>query len=261
MPFAPHNDCSIEYTVNGNGKGLVLIHGTGQSAENTWPEVVKHFAPIRRVVCPNYSGSGKTLDSGQKLSVPFLADQILAAADHAGVNNFDVVGHSLGTCVAMHLAAHHPDRVEKVALLAGFISAEDARSQLQFKMWKEMADTNPRLLAEMFLFTAFSPRFVSQMTDCAVTSITEEIYRTTNWAGASRQITLDLTVNVLPEAQKMQQETLIIGCLHDIIVPISHAKNLQNILQNASYHELDAGHGGATENPTQFIHLLDTFLN
>ena len=35
MPFAPYNDCSIEYSATGSGKGLVLIHGTGQSAENT----------------------------------------------------------------------------------------------------------------------------------------------------------------------------------------------------------------------------------
>ena len=35
MPFAPYNDCSIEYFVEGSGNGLVLIHGTGQSAGNT----------------------------------------------------------------------------------------------------------------------------------------------------------------------------------------------------------------------------------
>lgn len=133
-----------------------------------------------------------------------LAEQVLAAADHAGVEHFDVVGHSLGTCVAMYLAAHHPKRVDKVALLAGFIAADDARSQLQFRMWKEMADTNPRLLAEMFLFTAFSPRFVAQMTDCAVKSVVDEIYRSTDWKGASRQISLDLSVNMAQEVRMIQ---------------------------------------------------------
>lgn len=260
MPFAPYKDCSIEYSATGSGKGLVLIHGTGQSAENTWPEVVKHFAPAYRVVCPNYSGSGKTIDSGQELTVALLAEQVLAAADHAGVEFFDVVGHSLGTCVAMHLAAHYPQRVGKMALLAGFVAAEDARSQLQFRMWKEMANTNPRLLAEMFLFTAFSPRFVAQMTDCAVKSVVDEIYRSTDWKGASRQISLDLSVNMAQEVRMIQQKTLIIGCTHDFIVPLAHSEALRGHLPHAEYRELNAGHGGATENPVEFIRLLDEFL-
>ena len=260
MPFAPYNDCSIEYFVVGSGNGLVLIHGTGQSAGNTWPEVVKHFAPTRRTVCPNYSGSGKTTDSGSALTVSLLAEQVLAAADHAGVERFAVAGHSLGTCVAMHLAAHYPDRVEKVALLAGFISAEDARSQLQFRMWKEMADTNPRMLAEMFLFTAFSPRFVEAMTDRAIKAAVDEIYRSTDWKGASRQISLDLTLNMAQEARMIQQPTLIIGCQQDFIIPPSHTKALFGHMPHAEYREMNAGHGGVMEKPVEFINLLDSFL-
>lgn len=260
MPFAPHYGCSVQYFVEGKGKGLVLIHGTGQSAENTWPAVVKHFASRYRVVCPNYSGSGGTTDNGEELSVAFLAEQVMAAVNHAGVKNFDVVGHSLGTCVAMHLAAHHPERVEKVVLLAGFISSEDARSQLQFKMWKELVGVNPRLLAKLFLFTAFSPRFVAQMTDDDVASTVETVYRATDWRGAARQIALDLKVNMGQEVRQMQQKTLVIACLHDAIVPASHAEELLSALHNAEYQELDAGHGGVTENPVQFVQLLNDFL-
>ena len=165
MPFAPYENGRIEYSAVGEGKGLVLVHGTGQSAENTWTEVAEHFAPSRTVVCPNYSGSGRTRDDGGELTVGLLAEQVLAAADHAGLERFAVVGHSLGTCVAMHLAATYPDRVDEVALLAGFASAEDVRLRLMLGMWKEMAGKNPRLLAETFLFTAFSPAFVSGLGD------------------------------------------------------------------------------------------------
>ena len=260
MPFASFQNCEVEYSVAGEGKGLVLIHGTGQSAENTWPEVVKYFSQNRKVVCPNYSGTGKTTDNGEELTVVFLAEQVLAAADHAGLDSFDVVGHSLGTCVAMYLAAHYPARVNKVGLLAGFTSTEDARSQLQFKMWKTMAETNPALLAEMFLFTAFSDSVVTNMPDSAAEFATKKIYKTTNWKGAIRQIELDLRVNVAKEAQEMQQKTLIIGCKHDFIVPISHSHKLREIIKNNQYVELDTGHAGVVENPEQFIGYLGEFL-
>lgn len=260
MPFAAYKNSRIEYSVTGEGKGLVLVHGTGQSAENTWTGVVDHFAPTRRVVCPNYSGSGKTSDSGEELTVGLLADQVLAAADHAELEKFDIVGHSLGTCIAMHIAANQPGRVDKVALLAGFASTEDARSQLQFRMWQEMAEKNPQLLAQTFLFTAFSPAFVTGMDNGAAKNTVNTIFSTTDWRGAARQIDLDLRVNVTGEAMRVKQETLIIGCLFDYIVPIAHSKKLMEIIPNARYAEMTTGHGGCVEDCSQFIKILDGFL-
>lgn len=260
MLFAPLETCKVEYSVAGKGEGLVLIHGTGQSAENTWPDVIKHFSSTRKVVCPNYSGSGKTTDNGEELTIPFLAKQVLATADHAGLDTFSVVGHSLGTCVAMYLAAHYPNRVNKLGLLAGFVSSKDTRSQLQFKMWKAAVETNPRLLAKLFLFTAFSENFLSQLPENAAQGIVEEIYKTTNWKGTLRQIELDLKVNVENEAKSIQQKTLIVGCMHDFIVPISYSQKLRAVIKNNEYVELNTGHAGVVENPVKFIQLLDDFL-
>ncbi|SHN72655.1 alpha/beta fold hydrolase [Desulfovibrio litoralis] len=260
MSFAPYKNCQIEYSVTGKGKGLVLVHGTGQSAENTWTEVAKHFSSKRTVVCPNYSGSGRTQDSNEPLTIELLAEQVLATAEHAGLQQFDIAGHSLGTCVAMYLAANYPDRVGKVILLAGFTSTEDARSQLQFRMWKEMAETNPKLLAETFLFTAFSPAFVAGMPDCAVKDTVEAIFTTTDWKGTARQIDLDLRINVMKEARAMQQETLVVGCVHDYIIPIAHSKELMKVISNAQYAEMETGHGGCVENLEQFISIVDGFL-
>lgn len=261
MPFASFKNFQIEYSVQGEGKGLVLVHGTGQSAENTWTEVAKHFSSSRKVVCPNYSGSGNTQDNNEELTVALLAEQVLAAAEHAGLQQFDIAGHSLGTCVAMYLAANNPERIGKVILLAGFTSTEDARSQLQFRMWKKMAETDPKLLAEIFLFTAFSPAFVDGMTDCAVRKSVEAIFTTTDWQGAARQIELDLHINVTKEARSMKQKTLVLGCTHDYIVPISHSKELMKVIPNPQYAEMDTGHGGCVENLGQFITIVEEFLS
>jgi pimeloyl-ACP methyl ester carboxylesterase len=260
MPFAPYKNYQVEYSVFGQGKGLVLVHGTGQSAENTWFEAAKHFVSDRKVVCPNYAGSGKTKLREEDLTVALLAEQVLAAADHAGLESFDIAGHSLGTCIAIYLAANYPGRIDKVVLLAGFLSTEDARSQLQFRMWKELAEINPKLLAKLWLFTAFSPTFVAGMTDDLVRQTVDAIFTTTNWEGAIRQTDLDLRVNVAKEANAMKQTALVIGCAHDYIVPISHSRALMKVLSNAQYAELAAGHGGCVENLDQFVKIVKQFL-
>ena len=261
MPFAPYKHCQIEYSAAGEGRGLALVHGTGQTAENTWTEVARHFAVKRRVICPNYSGSGQTRDNNEPLTVEFLAEQVLAAAEHAGLSRFDIAGHSLGTSVAIHLAAHYPERVGKVALLAGFASLEDARSQLQLRMWKEMAVKAPKLLAQTFLFTAFSPAFVAAMGDRAVRESVETIFTSTNWSGAARQIDLDLVANMTKEARSIQQETLVLGCTHDYIVPLPHSRQLMELIPKAQYAEMDTGHAGCVENCGQFIEIVEEFFN
>jgi pimeloyl-ACP methyl ester carboxylesterase len=51
-------------------------------------------------------------------SVGELADWIAAVEDAAGVKQAMIVGHSMGSLIALDCAARHPDRVAKIALLA-----------------------------------------------------------------------------------------------------------------------------------------------
>jgi len=51
-------------------------------------------------------------------SVGELADWVTAVQDAAGVKQAAIVGHSMGSLIALECAARHPDRVAKIALLA-----------------------------------------------------------------------------------------------------------------------------------------------
>jgi pimeloyl-ACP methyl ester carboxylesterase len=51
-------------------------------------------------------------------SVEALAEWVIAVQDAAGVNQAAIVGHSMGSLIALECAARHPDRVPKIALLA-----------------------------------------------------------------------------------------------------------------------------------------------
>ena len=51
-------------------------------------------------------------------SVGALADWIVAVQDAAGVKQAAIVGHSMGSLIAIECAARHPERASKIALLA-----------------------------------------------------------------------------------------------------------------------------------------------
>lgn len=261
MPLFTYKDCEIEYERAGQGQGLLLIHGTAQTLASSWPAVFSYFKSCRTVAAPNLSGSGQTRDKGQKLTIPFLAEQALATADQAGLDSFDVIGHSLGACVALELAASQPERVNKLVLLAGFASAADVRMQLQFNLWRELAQSDPRRLAELFLFTAYSPPFVTRFSPEEIEGIVKDIHETTDWAGALRQIELDLMVNMTGRIPQIKQPALVLGCRHDYIAPPVYAKELVKLLPKAYYQELDCGHAALDELPEYFNPLVDKFLS
>lgn len=82
-------------------------------------------------------GYGRSRERGGAFTVTEAANDVLALADAFGWLRFSIVGHSMSTLVALHLAQHRADRVERAVLLtppppAGFGSPDamidDARA-------------------------------------------------------------------------------------------------------------------------------------
>lgn len=260
MPFAEYENCRVEYEVEGEGRPLVLLHGTGQSARETWLGVLRKLGGKRKAVLVNYSGSGQTSDDGGDLTLPGLARQVIAAADAAGLDKFDLAGHSLGTCVALQTAADYPERVGKVALLAGFVGAADGRAQFQFGWWKRLASESPADLAALFMYSCFSPAFLARLGAEKIAGAVQFMAKNGNWAGAARQIELDMRLDLRETAPLVRQEVLIIDCMQDFILPGRQGRELAALLAHSRYAELDAGHAGAAEQPGRLVELFDEFF-
>ncbi len=250
----------VAYQVDGHGPGLVLVHGTGGDAQTNWGHLVERFAVDRTVVRPDYSGSGETVDRGEALRVENLATQVVAAADAAGVVPFDLVGFSLGAAVAAYIAAEYPDRVRSVVLLAGFASAHDARLKLQFALWRDLIKTDRAALARLILLTGFSPDFLSGLSQQQIDDSVDAIVTGNQWEGMSRQVDLDLTLDVRDQVRRIDKPTLVIGCTHDHMVPAAHARELAAMIAGARYAELSSGHLAPLERPDEFVELVKGFL-
>ena len=148
----------VAYRVEGQGPGLVVVHGTGGDSQSHWGHLVEHFSSQWTVVRPDYSGSGATVDDGQPLSVEILAAQVVGAARAAGAVPFDLVGFSLGASLATYIAAEYPAEVRSVAVLAGFASGRNSRFKLQFGLWRDLIGGDVGALAKLMVLTGMSPR-------------------------------------------------------------------------------------------------------
>lgn len=114
--------------VDGEGDCVVMIHGLGGSA-NTWTPLMPVLSR-HRVVRIELPGSGRSHRAhavdGRPLSIASLVAAVLRVCGALRVEKAWVVGHSLGTIVAMHLAAQEPKLVRGLALFGALLAPPDA---------------------------------------------------------------------------------------------------------------------------------------
>jgi pimeloyl-ACP methyl ester carboxylesterase len=97
-------------------ESVVFVHGAGQN-HTIWVLPTRYF--VRKgfnVLSVDLPGHGRS--AGPCLSsVEQMADWIAQLLDVAGLESAAVVGHSMGSLVALATAARHPERVRSLAMV------------------------------------------------------------------------------------------------------------------------------------------------
>lgn len=95
---------------------VVFVHGAG--LDHSWWGLQSRYFGYHgfNVLACDLPGHGRS--PGPPLSsVPDTADWVVRLLDAARLSKANVVGHSMGSLVALECAARHPARIERIALL------------------------------------------------------------------------------------------------------------------------------------------------
>ena len=95
---------------------LVLLHGALGAASqlDALGDALRRDFRIHRL---DFEGHASAPSRGRPFRVESFAENVVDLLDNAGVRSARFVGFSMGGYVAVHLAAHQPDRVDRVATL------------------------------------------------------------------------------------------------------------------------------------------------
>ncbi len=96
----------------------VFLHGFGGQAEQ-WHYQLQKFALENRVVAPDLRGHGLSEKPAQRYDMPTIQSDLETALEVLKVKGkFVLVGHSFGGAIATEYAVRHPERVERLILIA-----------------------------------------------------------------------------------------------------------------------------------------------
>src|SRR4051794_20343094 len=116
MATAALNGTTIYYETVGDGPPCLVLHG-GLGVDHSLYRDLDALTDRVQLVYFDHRHNGRSgrpaLDT---ITMPQLADDAVALADHLGFDTFIVLGHSYGGFVAQELAIRYPARVDALVL-------------------------------------------------------------------------------------------------------------------------------------------------
>ncbi|TIQ18086.1 MAG: alpha/beta hydrolase, partial [Mesorhizobium sp.] len=124
------DDATLRISDSGDGLAIVFQHGLG-GGEAQVAQAFPSGPGLRRITleCRGHGASG--LGSRRPFSLSMFADDVVAAADQAGLDRFVAGGISMGAAIAMRLACRHPERVAGLLLVRPAWIFDDAPVNLR----------------------------------------------------------------------------------------------------------------------------------
>ena len=242
---------------------VLLLHGFGSSLQ-TWDAWGQGLANEYRMVRLDIAGFGLTgpAEPGD-YSDEADVQRLLAVVDQLGLPRMTVVGHSMGGRLAWHFAAAHPQRVDKLVLIApdGFPDPQ-AKSDRTYDVpaWMGVARyALPRWMIKKGVASAYADP--SRLDDD-----TARRYQDMLLAPGVRQAVLARMAQTrnrdpLPWLQRLTMPTLLLWGAQDGMIPAENSMDYQRAMPHAQRVVMpDVGHLPHEEQPQRSLQAVRDFL-
>jgi pimeloyl-ACP methyl ester carboxylesterase len=240
----------------GEGAGrspVVLVHGTGGSTRQHFSFIFPMLATAQRVVSIDLATpAGDPADGPARMAeqVAAVIEEVLPGRQVA------LTGYSLGAVVAATTAAHRPELVDKLVLLAGWLRT-DAQQRLRNDVWRALRRPEDHdTLRRFSVFCSYSPLFLSL---CGPDDVAGLLAGVTFDDSTAQQMEMNRTVDLTELAPRISCPTLVVAGTDDQMTPRRQAKRLFGAIEDARYTEITSGHAMVIERPAELVHLVTTF--
>ena len=259
-------DIVTNYHDVGEGAPVLLFHGSGPgvSAWANWRLLIGALSPTYRLLAPDFAGFGYTEVPGDiTYSRQVWLDQMIAFMDALGVEKASVVGNSFGGSMALALAIHHPERVDKVILMGAAGVPFELTDGLD-RVWgyQPSIENMGRLMRETFAYdpALISDDLVRMRYQASVRPGAQEAF--SSMFPVPRQHGVDGLAHTEDEVRTVRHRTLIVHGRDDKVIPLSNSLTLLDWIDDSQLHVFGrCGHWTQIEKAGEFAQLVGSFLD
>ncbi len=259
---------TVCYRECGKGEPVLLLHGVGSSSAS-WVDFMACAGEAlrgRRLIAWDAPGYGDSSRLPQ--DAPMAADYagaLHAMLDTLGVNQFELIGHSLGALIAGAFAAAHPARVRALIMLdpaGGYgASTDEVRQKMIDGRLRMLAELGPKGMAEQRGAALLSPKASVEAIDLV------------KWSMGRVDVKgYEQAVRMLARGRLAEDAAKYVGSppagpvsvmcgTEDTVTPEEGCRRIAAACRGAEYRSLPGlGHAGYVENPSMVAAEIARFL-
>jgi pimeloyl-ACP methyl ester carboxylesterase len=254
------NGLTLAYRETGSGFPLILINGFASPMDTWSPKVLEILSRYFHVIIFDNRGTGYSISSDMPFTMELFARDTIALMDALGITRAHILGLSMGASIAQELVLAHPERVDRLVLVAGTCGGGEAVPMLP-ETWKMLTDKSGSLsdiAGRMFslLFPGTWLTLHDPWKYCPA------IHETTSETNAARQA--DAFFSWTGSTDRLlwiRNPTLVISGTEDIVIPPENALILAKRIPGARHVRFKgAGHGLQYQCPEMFAGAIQEFL-
>ncbi len=157
--------CALHHALDGLAAGTpLLLLGSLGTTLAMWEPQRQALAERRRLIRADHRGHGGSPVPDGPYTIEDLGGDALALLDRLGVRRASYCGLSLGGMVGMWLAAHAPERIDRLVLLCTSAHPPNAGAYLE-RAAAVRAAGSPRVVADSVVERWFTPALASERPD------------------------------------------------------------------------------------------------
>ena len=244
---------------------LILLHGFASSL-HTWDDWAPTLSLHHRVIRYDLPGAGLTgTDPSGDYGDARAMQVLLALMGRLGVRRATLIGHSMGGRLAWKMAAEHPDRVDRLVLIApdGFPTPGSADGKGFDVPWYAgvVKDVLPRSLLAQGLKAAYADPSVA-LTEARLTRY-HDLLRAPGVRGALIERLRQLRPqDPTPLLKRIAAPTLLLWGELDAMIPATNAADYRRAMPDAQVVVLPGvGHVVQEEAPAASLAAVLAFLD
>lgn len=248
----------LHYVEQGDPEGppVILLHGYSDSWVS-YTRVLPFIDKKYHVYIPDQRGHGESDRPASGYTFPDFANDVIAFMDAKGLKKATIVGHSMGSFVAQHVATMAPERVEKLVLVGSAPAVSNGEvSQLQLEV-NALTDPVPIKFTREFQYSVVARPVPDEFMERVIQEsmkLPARVWRDTMAGMLDPKATVDL--------KKIKAPTLIIwGDRESVFPKRSDQEVLRKSIRNSTLKVYEGtGHCPNWEEPARFIKDLEDFI-